>query len=89
MIVSQDRAANQTSLLPFFGGADTPTPFWELEELIARGFTHETALALMAARRAGQDATIQSPDTHAPFIPQQPAGKDLLNESATALPTGH
>lgn len=28
-------------------------PFWELEDLIASGLDRETALAVMAARRAG------------------------------------
>jgi hypothetical protein len=33
-------------------GADvTIPPFWELEDLIARGFDHDTALQIMAMRR--------------------------------------
>lgn len=39
-------------ILPIARGADvTIPPFWELEDLIARGFDHETALQIMAMRR--------------------------------------
>lgn len=51
MIVSQNRAAIPISLLPRGRGTANPTPFWELEELIALGFDREVALKVMAVRR--------------------------------------
>ena len=84
MIVSESQAAIDTALPPLSSGADIPPPFWELEELIGRGFSHERALAIMAAKRSGQyPATPSSDRVHAPDR-QQPAH----NETLTVLLAG-
>ena len=51
MIVSQNRAAFPISLLATGPRTGSPTPFWELEELIALGFDRNVALKVMSVRR--------------------------------------
>ena len=62
MTVSESQGAIDTVLLPVSGGADMPPPFWELEELIDQGFSHERALALLAAKRSGHDPAVSWSD---------------------------
>ena len=62
MITSQSRAANGSAMLPMCGGSGVVPPFWELEDLIGRGFTYEAALAVMAAKRSEHDVAFQAPE---------------------------
>lgn len=52
MSVSRLRGEIPTIIDPATEAVLVP-PFWELEDLIASGLDRETALAVMAARRAG------------------------------------
>lgn len=65
MIASESRACFATELLPFSGSADVLPPFWELEDLIGRGFGPEHALAIIAAKRTRQDPATPSDRIHA------------------------
>lgn len=52
MSVSRPRGEIPIIIDPTLEAAPLP-PFWELEDLIASGLDRETALVVMAARRAG------------------------------------
>lgn len=76
--MSESQSAIDTAQ-PVFGGADIPPPFWELEELIGRGFSPERALAVLAAKRSGQyPATPSSDLIYAPDRQRQPVRHEPL-----------
>lgn len=70
MIVSHNRVAIPISLQPHGHGTGSPTPFWELEELIALGFGRDVALKVMAVRRQ------EHPVLAMPEVSAEPARPD-------------
>ncbi len=52
MSVSRQRGETPTIIGPGQGRTPALPPFWELEDLLAAGLNRDTALMVMAARRA-------------------------------------